>query len=573
MAAIIKAIEELNSRNSKERISYKKVAQNYGVVASTLRRRFLAQTEPREVKHLRQLLLTPEQEAELIRWINDETRGKQPPAGPLIASQAAILAGKDVGNGWVYRFLKRHEDALVYKRSAPIDRQRAQADSYEKCQAYFTYLEGKVREYQVPADQTYNMDEKGFAMGQMNSSKRAFPRRLWEKKVVRAPLQDGSREWITILACVCADGTTLPPGLIYRSDAAQVWSTWVEDIQQDTEAFVTASISGWTNDDIGLQWLIQVFDRVTKPKARRSWRLLYVDGHGSHVTMAFLEACMARKILVARFPPHATHTLQPLDVVVFKSLSSAYGRELEQVRSGSHGLLPMAKRDFFSIFWRAWNSTFSPSLVLKAFEATGLSPLNPDVILERFEPDSSDGGSDSSGSQLISWNQLNRRFREVVKDENDRRTQHLRLAFHHLYCFAEINQHQVNELEQALATKKKRRKPGKALRDPDSDRESGGAKWWSPRSIQRQILQIEAEQEEARLEEVHKAQKVAQQKRQKAIKDRKKEEAAAARRVAAELSRAKARQNRLDIDARKAERAAKKNAKRGKQGSSKAASN
>jgi hypothetical protein len=267
---------------------------------------------------------------------------------------------------------------------------------------------------------------------------------------------------------------------------------------------------------------------------------------------------MARKILVAQFPPHATHTLQPLDVVVFKSLSSAYSRELEQVRASSHGLLSMAKRDFFSIFWRAWNSTFSTPLVLKAFEATGLSPLNPDVILERFEPDSSDQGSDSSGSQLISWNQLNRRFREVVRDANDKRTQDLRLAFHHLYCFAEINQHEVNELEQALATKKKRQKPDKPLRDPDSDRESGGAKWWSPRSIQRQVLQIEAEQEEARLKKLHKAQEAAEQKRRKAIKDREKEEAAAARRVAAELSRAKARQNRLDIDARKAERAVRK---------------
>jgi hypothetical protein len=90
---------------------------------------------------------------------------------------------------------------------------------------------------------------------------------------------------------------------------------------------VTATLSGWTNEDTGLQWLIQVFDRETKARARQSWRLLYVDGHGSHVTLAFLEYCAANRILVVRFPPHATHTVQPLDVVVFKSLSSAYSRE------------------------------------------------------------------------------------------------------------------------------------------------------------------------------------------------------------------------------------------------------
>jgi hypothetical protein len=93
-----------------------------------------------------------------------------------------------------------------------------------------------------------------------------------------------------------------------------------------------------------------VFDRETRAKARRSYRLLYVDGHSSHVTIPFLEYCDAQKILVLQFPPHATHTLQPLNMVVFKSLSSAYSQQLEQFRIQSRGQLNIAKRDFFSLF-------------------------------------------------------------------------------------------------------------------------------------------------------------------------------------------------------------------------------
>ena len=212
------------------------------------------------------------------------------------------------------------------------------------------------------------------------------------------------------------------------------------------------------------------------------------------------------------------HTLQPLDVVAFKSLSAAYSRQLEQFRIQSHGLLSMAKRDFFSVFWKAWEPTFQPPLVKKAFEATSLVPLNPDVILERFDLDSSLSNLDSSGSQLISWNQLNRRFKEVVKDPNDKRTQHLNLAFHHLYSFADIHRHDVNELEQALRIKTKRKRPGKAFQVPEDDRESGGCKWWSPRSIEKERIRIEAKEEEDRLEEVRKAQQVAQRKRQKELK-------------------------------------------------------
>ncbi|KAF1935422.1 hypothetical protein EJ02DRAFT_428449, partial [Clathrospora elynae] len=119
----------------------------------------------------------------------------------------------------------------------------------------------------------------------------------------------------------------------------------------------------------------------------------------------------------------------------------------------------MAKRDFFLVFWKAWESTFQPPLIKKAFEATGLSPPNPDVILDCFDSDSSEPSSESSGSQLNSWNQLNRQFKEVVKDPNKKRTQHLNQALHHLYCFAEINKHATNKLEQALAIKNKRKKP------------------------------------------------------------------------------------------------------------------
>jgi hypothetical protein len=72
-----------------------------------------------------------------------------------------------------------------------------------------------------------------------------------------------------------------------------------------------------TNNELGLAWLEQVFDHPTKAKARREWRLLNLDGHGSHLTSDFIDYCDGNRILLAIFPPHATHSLQPLDVVLF----------------------------------------------------------------------------------------------------------------------------------------------------------------------------------------------------------------------------------------------------------------
>jgi hypothetical protein len=40
--------------------------------------------------------------------------------------------------------------------------------------------------------------------------------------------------------------------------------------------------------------------------------------------MDFINFCNDNKILLTVFPPHATYTLQPLDVLLFKPLSDAY---------------------------------------------------------------------------------------------------------------------------------------------------------------------------------------------------------------------------------------------------------
>jgi hypothetical protein len=160
--------------------------------------------------------------------------------------------------------------------------------------------------------------------------------------------------------------------------------------------YVTPSPSGWTNNDIGLAWLEQVFDRHTKEEARQSYRLLILDGHGSHVTMDFIEYCDQHKILLAIFPPHSTHTLQPLDVCIFKPLSQAYSNELSAFLERSQGLSPTTKGDSFPLFWKAWVSSFKENTITNFFKATGISPHEPDVILKRLV----DTNPDEHGADL-----------------------------------------------------------------------------------------------------------------------------------------------------------------------------
>jgi hypothetical protein len=222
----------------------------------------------------------------------------------MIQKFASHVAPEPVGEHWVPRFLHRNREHLLSKWTASMDRNRHQADSKHSYNLYFDLLQHKIEKYDVEPRHTYNMDEKGFMIGVTGRSKRVFSRRLWERKNVREALQDGSREWITILAAICADGEKLLPGLIYAAGSGALQSTWVADVKaEEHDVFIISNPSGWSNNDVRLESLDQVFYRCTKQKARRDYRLLTIDDCGSHIIQDFIDYCFANRILWLYFHP------------------------------------------------------------------------------------------------------------------------------------------------------------------------------------------------------------------------------------------------------------------------------
>ncbi|EIW86302.1 DDE-domain-containing protein [Coniophora puteana RWD-64-598 SS2] len=117
--------------------------------------------------------------------------------------------------------------------------------------------------------------------------------------------QAGKRETITVIATICADGTLLPPAVIFK----------------DKDIRVGYSKKGWINGEVGKAW-IQQFDEFTKEKTNRHARLLLVDGHNSHYTKGFIAHARQANIHVLCYPTHSTHVYQGLDVVVFAQLEN-----------------------------------------------------------------------------------------------------------------------------------------------------------------------------------------------------------------------------------------------------------
>jgi hypothetical protein len=119
-----------------------------------------------------------------------------------------------------------------------------------------------VKRYEILPEHTYNLDEKGFLMGKIHKSVKVFARYLFENGSLIGVNEDGNREWITLMAAICADGTWVPPTLIYAGVQGSLRDTWLDGF--DTGAHhcnFAASPTGWTNDDLGFEW-VQMFIQV-----------------------------------------------------------------------------------------------------------------------------------------------------------------------------------------------------------------------------------------------------------------------------------------------------------------------
>jgi len=98
-----------------------------------------------------------------------------------------------------------------------MDSNRYNADLEVKYSLYFSLLQQKIKKYSIKSHHTYNIDEKGYLLGITTRSKRIFSRQEYKRKAVRQAIQDSNHEWISLLACIYADGSALDLALIYKA--------------------------------------------------------------------------------------------------------------------------------------------------------------------------------------------------------------------------------------------------------------------------------------------------------------------------------------------------------------------
>jgi hypothetical protein len=365
-----------------------------------------------------------------------------------------------------------------------------------------------ISAHRIRRENIWNFDEKGFLLGIIQATKRIVPIAQLKKGLIKGATQDGSREFISLLAAVSASGMAMPPCLIYASDSGDLQDSWIEEFDHDKDfLYFASSQTGWTNNEMGITWL-ERFHEYTYQFSGMHTRLLILDGHSSHVNIEFLEMAASHHIIVVVLPPHTTHRLQPLDVGIFSPLALAYSQALDEYIFTSRGFSRMTKRVFYTLFKGAWEKSVTGANILSAFEKTGIFPHRPEAVLSQIRFNDIEEQSEEI-EDIIVQPQTTREVKRLVKSirkETDNITSNMDLLLHSFERMAlelELVKHDNKFLNRTLIDKEKRSKRGKPMGLISSEETKYG-QIWSPTKIGLRRAEIEAEEQQKISEKLQK---------------------------------------------------------------------
>jgi len=388
--------DALIALQNKQFSSIRAAASHFGVAHQTLLRRRSGGNSRAQARELQQILTNAEEKT-LVRWIERYSIAGSPISSPLLLELAQLIRTKRVryassitepitflhpiGHEWLYRFIERNPTIKsIYTNQ--MSAQRYDGANYEAIKRWFDAVAEKSLEHEYKPCNMWNMDESGFGIGESQSTKVLIPitSQHKNKKII------GKQELVTDIECINAAGEAISPMIIFKGQ--QPNSGWLPP-ETPLNWFFSCSENGWTSNEIGLQWLIKIFEPQSRSRAVFGpgpddihQRLLIVDGHGSHIRADFIAHCMENKIDLLVMPAHCTHVLQPLDVGVFAAFKTAHSGETDMVSRLSTARI--SRREWLEMFIRARAKAVTPTNIKAGWKGAGLMPSDPMKVLQRL---------------------------------------------------------------------------------------------------------------------------------------------------------------------------------------------
>jgi hypothetical protein len=140
------------------------------------------------------------------------------------ARLGAEFPAKGVGLNWTYRFSQKYAERIKISRSRPLEDKRGRAVNPHTNKAWWKLLGETIDKYNITPCNIYGTDEVGIQTQGGGEREHVFGPRT---KAAPYQQRSGTRENITVIVTICADGTTTPPAVIFKGSAYQV--SWGEN--------------------------------------------------------------------------------------------------------------------------------------------------------------------------------------------------------------------------------------------------------------------------------------------------------------------------------------------------------
>jgi hypothetical protein len=364
-------------------------AKALGLSPTTVLKRVQGRVSRTQARQQQQIL-SATQEKSVLKWIKELTVGGYAPSHRLlreIADEIRMnrcrvfeptqlfeperISDFPLGQDWVPRFIQRHPHLKV-RIGRRIEAQRMDGVTVPVVNAWFDALKDILTRMKIKENNIYNMDETGFSIGTMESTRIIIDSTLH----TRYQAHPGRQEWVSIVECICADGTAIEPLVIFKGH--NVLQSWIPNSVLNKWYF-SANSNGWTSNLHGIEWLKRVFEPATRAKANGGQRLLICDGHDSHICGSFISHCIQNRISLLILPPHTSHVLQPLDVAIFGPLKKKLTAALAHLNEAQ--LVRIQKVEWLDAYIQAREQAISKTNIESAFRGAGLIPFQPQRVL------------------------------------------------------------------------------------------------------------------------------------------------------------------------------------------------
>ena len=139
------------------------------------------------------------------------------------------------------------------------------------------------------------------------------------------------------------------------------------------------TINGWMTGESFYEYFTNVFYPWCLKQKIRFPIIVYLHGHGSHLTLPLSDFCIENQIELMPLYPNATHLIQPLDVGLFAPLKQKYLNAVAEWVQEHNGN-PLTKENLATVLTTAPRSLNLEKIIPPDFKRSGLYPLNADAV-------------------------------------------------------------------------------------------------------------------------------------------------------------------------------------------------